>query len=691
MLHFDHDVRSFCFLLFFFCSFSLTHTRANVRPSSSMHKLNSALFAFLFLSISIALFVLIRISYRFANFSSQHSANGYAGHNAAAATLTYDILTKIKLFRAYLTSCEPIEIKFASATTNIQLGVAHVSIPIELIHTLTTPRSGRSEPVTFNEYSCNTQIFNSRNKIVGDVRIDFNITVVDRTTPSSLTATTLATKSTKAAINDMAACGVSLRRREIENDLNCDNTPMMTTVIRKSKHDKDNSNNLVSGRNRSGSTKISSRMQITSPLAEYLSGLPLTHNQENEALREMQSISPSESFIEALNADLKAAISTTPKMQPLALESHRSASPNRASSTDAALQKIDSIRISVYDLILTNAGVRELCVKNGIIHGKSYASGTFIVEGKLDVSLLAQCEGRINGKHHTNSECIRMFSALIDESAARIQFNRDTIRLIRTPSSEHATDGLSLIVWYRDAQMKQSQIIGGAHVPLRDVLKSNDFTLTKRYSVRTTTSNIVLGMLTLKLELGCRGVHFGSEYMEAISLDPEDVESDGHRFQPSPFYHRNITGHHGTCADFCANCCKLREHEAKIDDMILDACVYDAHDDHSNEKLTSPSTIGDGQSNGSSGMRNSNGTNGKFGRDDDTFGLNNDGASNQLDDPNLGLSLSGLFYVGLINFDRSRPRLGDTFLICRSFWTSDAVIMTENCGNNILNFLEVSW
>lgn len=494
----------------------------------------------------------------------------------------------------------------------------------------------------------------------------------------------------KNSINDMTY-NATMRRHEIENDLNCDNTPT-TLIVRQSKGD----SHSVCGGGRCGSTKVSSRMQITSPLAEYLSGLPLTHNQENEALCEMQSISPSESFIEALNADLKAAFVASPKKQ-LSLESQRSGSPIRTSSTDAALQKIDSIKICVYDLILTNAGVRELCVKNGIIPGKSYACGTFIVEGKLDVSLLVQCDGKINGRHHTNSECIRIFSTLVDETIARIEFNRDAIRLIRTPGGETATrnDGIALIVWYRDAQMKQSQVMGAVHVPLRDVLASDDFTLTKRYPVRTTTGDIVLGMLTIKLELGCRGVHFGSEYMEAISLDPRDVESSCHRIhQPSPFYHRNFADRHEACVDFCANCCKLREHDAKIDDMILSACVYDAHDDHSNEKSTSPSGVADGQSNGSNddggqSIRESNGTNGRMGRDDETFGHNNDGAPNHLDDPSHDLRLSGLFYVGLINFDRSRPRLGDTFLICQSFWTPDAVIMTENCGNNILNFLEV--
>lgn len=665
----------------YFSSDSYTCTNANINRFIALcSKYN--IYVFLFFCFDLN---------RFSNRTSQRSGYGYGSQNATA-TVTYDILTKIKLFSEYLASCEPIEIKFASATTNIQLGIAYVPIPTNLIHTLMTPRSGRSERNTFGDSSFNTRIFNSRNNIVGDARINFIVTISDRETPRS--ATTVTSKMMKTPINDMAY-RVAMRKREIENDLNCDNTSA-TMIVRKSKCDKNNCNSSVSGANRCCSPrKISSRMQITSPLAEYLSGLPLTHNQENEALREMQSISPSESFIEALNADLKAAIATAPKKQ-FSLESHRSGSPNQTSSTDVALQKIDSIKISVYDLILTNAGVRELCVKNGIVHGKSYASGTFIVEGKVDTSLLMQCEGKVNSKHHTNSECIRIFSSLVDESDARIEFNRDAIRLIRTPSDGKsiANDGISLIVWYRDAQMKQSQIVGAAHVPLQDVLKCNDFTLTKKYSVRTTTSNIVLGMLTIKLELGCRGVHFGSEYLEAISVDPEEVESDGHRFQPSPLYHRNLVGHHGTCADFCVNCCKLREHDAKIDDMILSACVYDAHDDHSNEKLTSPSAVGDGQSNGSSDNRgrtikNSNGTNGKIGRDDETFGLRNNGAPNHLNDPSNELNLSGLFYVGLINFDRSRLRLGDTFLLCRSFWTSDAVIITENCGNNILNFLEV--
>lgn len=625
---------------------------------------------------------------RFTSCGTQRAGNGY-GHNATA-TLTYDILTKIKLFRAYLASAEPIEVKFASATTNIQLGTAHIPIPVDLVNTLSTPRTGRSLQ-TLHDYSCTTQIINSRNKVIGDFRANFILTVLDQTTPRSATAP--ATKSMGGPRNDVAS-SATMRKMEIENDMKCENRSM---TMRCPKCEKTKCNRLVSDGVGCGSTKVSSRMQIVSPLAEYLSGLPLTHNQENEALREMQSISPSESFIEALNADLKAVIATTPKIRPPSLESsQRSDTSNRVSSAEiAALQKIDSIRINVYDFILTNAGVRELC--NGTVHGKSYANGTFIVEGKLDALLLMQCDEEVNGKHHTNSECFRMFSMSVDESASRIQFNRDAVRSIRVSATDRTAkkDGLSLIVWYRDAQMKRSQIIGAAHVPLRDVLKSNDFTLKKRCLVRTITGSIVLGLLTLKLELGCRSVHFGSEYIEAISLDPSDVECKGHHIQPSSFYHRKFIGsQHGICGDYCANCCKLCEHDAKIDDMILDACVYDAHDDHSNGKSTSPSVI-DGQSNGTGDnrarlLRNGDGTNGKIDRDDEMFGLNNDGAPNHLDDPHCDLSLSGLFYVGLINFDRSRPRLGDTFLVCRPFWTSDGVIMTAKCGNNILNFLEVN-
>lgn len=642
--------------------------------------------------------------------------NGTGGLRSVQTTqsnanhLRYNILTKTKLFREYLVSCEPIEIRFSSATTNLQIGTAFVTIPQDLVNLL-----NESKRNCYNQFDCITsisQIFNSRNKIIGAIAIDFQLIVYNRSTPRS------ATNLNKMTITSNNSCyDDSNRKWETENDRNSENLPYKS--VSQSKLNKNNANFLkFSGDSVTethfkmsdaikipklplSSTKVSNRNKSESPLFNFLTGRPLSLSQELEALQQMQSISPTESFIEALSSDLKCVVSPKKNIQTNA-------------EANNLINKIDSMRIQVYEMTLTNAGLREILVKNGVT-SSSIATGTFIIEGKLDSTLVKVQRG----KHQTHHDIIRIFSSHIEEAAsseyfkidflqfqsnlfnfvfvffflsiAGVEFNKETIRQINCLKNETSTSdaAISLVLWYRDAQMKQSQIIGTTNIRLFDIIRANEFTFTERLPIRTTTGDIILGFLSIKIELGCRGLHFGTEFLEAISLD----FGNSNDFPDANYLIRSngLNEKKHICPDLCYNCAKLREHEIKIDEMILSACVYDTQEDQTNGKVTNPSSSNDDANNTNKLQNNENGVNDKINMAMlglDEYGLVQSAKSDQ-NDSELSANLRGIFYVGLINFDRSCQRIGDTFLVCRTFWTDNA-ILTENCRNNILNFLEVN-
>lgn len=88
--------------------------------------------------------------------------------------LKYSILTRLKLFKHYLLSSEPIEIEFSSTTTSYPIGKASVRIPKDLINYL----QGTSKIESCSFVNVNQRIVNSQNKCVGDISLGFEL--IDR-------------------------------------------------------------------------------------------------------------------------------------------------------------------------------------------------------------------------------------------------------------------------------------------------------------------------------------------------------------------------------------------------------------------------------------------------------------------------------------------------------------------------------
>lgn len=271
-----------------------------------------------------------------------------------------------------------------------------------------------------------------------------------------------------------------------------------------------------------------------------------------------------------------------------------------------------------------------------------------------------------------------------------IEFNKDAIRSIRIPSihsrSHHNKNAgtIQFIVWSRECGTKLSQLLGTATVQLSDVLTAPNVTYTKVCPVTSTTAYIVLGTLHVQLSLGCRGIHFGAEFMDAIAGQKENIAYD-------PFEDED-----GRRLDFiqcqqpsfqppCRCCCCVNESRKAANPKN---CHHDDPKASSGMATTSTTSQSSGSSNPTSTTR-SNNTNVEM------VAANSGSKCIHITEPNqeTGESqlLCGLLYIGSLFHLQKQTNVSDQighFIVCRGFWQEDAT-STSMCENNVFNFLEV--
>lgn len=479
--------------------------------------------------------------------------------------LRYYILTKIKLFRDYLTLCEPIELKFSSATTNLQIGTAFIQIPFDLIESLDTSQVTQINRPTL--IGCTSEIFNLRNKIIGNIKINFQLTIYDRTSPRSIESLsidrTFVTSQLQKSPRDTNKNVCMDDNRQKSSQIKSKQTKNIDNLYL-GRVEKSHLEQLSSHRSIGETRKLSSRIQNASPLFDYLSGRPLTRHQEAEALKEMENVSPTESLIDEIETNLKAKISSPRKIRQQLLENVSKLSP-KVDAFDP-INRIDSIRLTVLNLTLTKAGLRELTNRKNIDENAPLVDSSFTVECQIDPQLNKRSK---KSRHHHNAcDAIRFVSRDTDSFMDRIVFNGEVVRSISNASRAGAFAVITFVIWFRSAKMQHSEMIGTSSVRFMDVLNANNnFTLNNRCAIRTTTGHIVVGLLDTKIEVGCRGIHFGVDFLDAISIEPT-IENDCQSIDSCAYT--------VSCRDCCCNqtkrsmctcfeCQKLSEHEQRID------------------------------------------------------------------------------------------------------------------------------
>lgn len=246
-----------------------------------------------------------------------------------------------------------------------------------------------------------------------------------------------------------------------------------------------------------------------------------------------------------------------------------------------------------------------------------------------------------------------------------------------------------MTIHYRDIESSESRILGVARVQLASVIQAANLTFQQQCPVTTTASEIVIGRLLVKVELGCRGLHFGADFLEAISSNAIDGSKHKSSYCSSQIQYTDISNRFDDDREYMQShkCLDCYESEHRMNDLFCNACAYDQPTDN---KSGTPSTPLNIESHSSMAQWSINKNVNNFSNDapgkDITHGLSNmDELTNYNDN-----KLNGLFHIGQIDYCSWYQSSAETFLVCRPFW-SESALVTENCSNENtqLNYLEL--
>lgn len=295
-----------------------------------------------------------------------------------------------------------------------------------------------------------------------------------------------------------------------------------------------------------------------------------------------------------------------------------------------------------------------------------------------------------------------------------IEFNRSAVHKLNSfcikSRSAYTNGRISLLVSYRDVESSVAQTLGTAQFQLADIIHATNFAFQQQCPVTIASSEIICGRIEITVELGCRGLHFGADFLEAISIDSINANNLPVR----------ATVDTADIDDYCFNCnqthhCFLRQSNngntndryewgsnSLWYDEMHDLHAYDIHDEQTENKSQTPSAKPLNVNSQSSAQMNGNNV-AQTSSIDGGGGAQNDGNEhslklNQMDELSSDTdenTLKGLFHVGQINYCSWYQSTADTFLVCRPFWIADTALVTENCPykrheeNSQLNYLEV--
>lgn len=315
----------------------------------------------------------------------------------------YNILTKLNLFKNYLQSSESVDIKFSSGISNIDIGLASVPIPNELIAFIDNKPIQNTKKV--GKFHTKSFIFNTNNKKMGEVLIDYDLVLYDRVMDEAEMNKEISREMNKEMLSNSFIDSVTMSG--IENDMNQSNLKSevrhssakkdhkKNTKIKLPQNDQNTKKSLDKLSTLSSTSLSSSNPKSQMTLLNYLRGRPLEKFEENEAVKAMESTSPTESLIDLLSFDLNGLYL-----------------PKKTNDDESKiLQKIDCIRVHVYDLCLTRAGTREI-LSNHAFNENSFSSGTFSIDVDMDTVLTTKSP--FEKSIGFTSKVTRIFSSLIE-------------------------------------------------------------------------------------------------------------------------------------------------------------------------------------------------------------------------------------------------------------------------------------
>ncbi|XP_058115911.1 uncharacterized protein LOC131286540 [Anopheles ziemanni] len=575
--------------------------------------------------------------------------------------IRYEVRTSAELFRRYLKSCEPIRVRLISKRTQSLIGTAKVQIPGQIINFRDTVEQTTAQ-------ACG-EVLSVRGFRLGELSLEFTLSL----NAKDRVATGVPSSSKPLQPNDGKENNKMLRveQRPLSGVGSFGSFPVQPNVL--SVEGKPAPLHETSQRPLTGGTNSRKKFntldgESKKKILDYLIGKPLDNDGRSElsALSDIRSISPAESMLEAL-----ARYDVAPKPQK-----------------QTYLQVVDCVRVLVENLRLTRAGQKEIQHRSG----RELALPAFAVKMKLS--------------RNATTTKLKFISNSISSDGADVSFEAhpQTARLSLVGMNDaddgevglHFEFGIHLMVG--SFHKTRSFFLGSAMVSVRELLDGH-FACHKRCPVRLASDDILLGSLTVRMELGSRGLHFGPELIDAVLVDKGNVtlesSSDSDSSSATVTPHINFSTYRNpgctTQRPLCSG-----SHSEPIGCHYpgtflhgLRQCM--SHTGcHGDNRSPSAATKGDakeGEGKSSSNQQTSSsatsgGTSGTNGAGQESTNGGDKPKAMETDQtppdaPEHPKLLHGLLHLGQLRSNHMEIRPGEHFLVCHSFWTDDPSTLTS--------------
>uniref|UniRef100_A0A182WDP4 C2 domain-containing protein n=1 Tax=Anopheles minimus TaxID=112268 RepID=A0A182WDP4_9DIPT len=406
-------------------------------------------------------------------------------------SVDYEVRTSADLFRRYLKSCEPVRLRLYSKRTETLIGTAKVSIPDKIINFSET-----ADPATATQ-SCG-EILSVRGFRLGELCLEFSL----KFDPKELSVNPpkpASSQSQRGKENRKMLCVQQPAPVPLKPFPSASHSALVVEGKVAPLHES-SQRPLADGNRLHAAKKTFNTLDHAQKrkVLDYLTGKPFDDDQRSQgsselsALSDICSISPAESMLEAL---ARYDVATERNKQPY-------------------LQAVDCIRVLVEGLRLTRAGMKEM--QHRTKHQwLAPAASSFIVKMKLS--------------RNPNTTLLKFGSTSIAFDNAEVLFEsqpKTTKLALPTGGDEGLSFEFSVHLNVGTSFGKARLfMLGTATVTLRELLDGR-LSCHKRCPVRLASDDILLGTLTLRIHLGRRGLHFGSELIDAVMGDEGNVTLD---------------------------------------------------------------------------------------------------------------------------------------------------------------------
>ncbi|XP_050094874.1 uncharacterized protein LOC126577366 [Anopheles aquasalis] len=589
-----------------------------------------------------------------------HWEQGNNRQNRASEAL-YEVRTNPELFRRYLKSCEPVRVRLVSTRTQTLIGTAQVAIPGKF----TNLREPGDQPLTAQVRG---EVLSVRGFCLGELCLELTLEFDRKGSVGS--ASTVTSKGTTAEEEKENTKMILVESNSI-------GVPGMPSLAVEGKpaslHESSQRSQTAAAKKRFHTLDQTSRQRIL----DYLTGKPIDGDDgctsELSALSEICSISPAESMLEAL------------------ARYDRAAEPGKHSY----LRTVDCVRVLVENLKFTRAGQKEIQHRARRQELAMYGA-SFVVRMKLTET---------GTKTAPTITRLKFCSTAASETEVTFdgQPQQARLSLPELGNGRHGDACFEFGVHLNVGSFYKARLfyLGSAQITLQELIAGR-LACYKRCPIRLASDDILLGTLTVRLELGKRGLHFGPDLIDAVLIDGGNVtleETEGEESEANE--DRSVTPEATPALVHCArrhlspSVCFDHCHHEKVSDRFacrmmmcraaVAACTGDnqspseSRDQDStgnvqpsangvNQENTQAPTNGTEQGNASDGQGSSE-------QQQQPKPMETDGSSPGGEQPKL---LHGLLYLGQLK-ERAQPP-EQHFLVCHPFWSEEpSTLSSELC------------